>query len=177
MLRTVTGVGRSGALPPGGSCDALVGTTDIFATILDTAGLDPPSRDRSPARTLVPLLDGGDVPWEDAVFMEQEETRSIRTREWLFMKRFRTADYPFEDELYDIADDPDESRNLATLPQCQGVVAKLSGRVDEFFERYADPSYGMWRGGTVKSNSIRPWLWETVWGPDCKPTCFALAAR
>jgi arylsulfatase A-like enzyme len=160
---------RPGALPPGTACDALVGTTDIFATILDYVGLDPPPRDRSPARTFAHLLEGEDAAWEDAVFMEQEETRSIRTREWLFMKRFRNDAYPFEDELYNIAEDPDESRDLATLPQCQGVVAELSGRIDTFFGYYADPRYDLWRGGTVKSNSSRPWLWETAWGPDWKP--------
>ena len=39
-------------------------------------------------------------------------------------------------------------------------------RVDSFFAAYANPKWDLWRGGSVKSNSTRPFLWKQVWGED-----------
>ena len=38
-----------------------------------------------------------------------------------------------------------------------------------FFSRYSDAKWDLWRGGTVKSNSTRPFLWREVWGEDWAP--------
>ena len=151
--------------------DALVGTTDIFATIRDYAGLPPPPRARSSGRSVRPLIEGTDLHRDDAVFMEQEETRAIRTRRWLLMRRFGPTPYGFEDELYDLESDPDERRNVAKDPAHRADFAELSARIDAFFSRYSDARWDLWRGGTVKSNSTRPFLWREVWGEDWTPAC------
>ena len=146
--------------------DALTGTTDIFATILDYAGLPLPSCGKSSGRSVRPLIERTGLQWEDAVFMEQEETRAIRTRRWLLMRRFRPTPYDFGDELYDLESDPDERRNIAGDRASQADLAELSARIDAFFSRYSDARWDLWRGGTVKSNSTRPFLWREVWGED-----------
>ena len=151
---------------PNGS---LVGTTDVFATLLDYAGLTPPDRAAAPGRSLRPLLEGQGKDWAEEVFMEQEETRAIRTDKWLFMKRFAPTAYGFEDALYDLKEDPGERFNLARDEAFQDVVAELDARIESFFDRYADPKWNLWKGGTVKSNSTRPFLWREVWGDDWKP--------
>ena len=145
---------------------ALVGTTDIFATILDYAGAAPPAAADTYARSMRALLEESPGEWKDAVFMEQEETRAIRTSKWLLMRRFAPTAYGFSDELYDLEADPDERSNLIGDPACATVIADLSARIDSFFSYYANPKWDLWRGGTVKSNSTRPFLWKEAWDED-----------
>ncbi len=154
---------------PGNHVGNLVSTPDIFATILDFAGCKLESPKMVPGTSLCPLLRGEDVGLRDEVFMEQEETRAIRTSEWLFMKRIENTNYDFKDELYDLMNDPDERKNLAQDPEFTGVVAKLSARLDEFFTNYANPRWDLWKGGAVKSNSTRPFLWKEIWGEEWAP--------
>ena len=142
----------------------------IYATVLDYAGAEAPPPAESRARSLRGLLAGTSAEWDDVAFMEQEETRAIRTRKWLLMRRFAPTDYGFSDELYDLEADPDERNNLIDDPACAAVVAELSERIDSFFSSYANPKWDLWRGGTVKSNSTRPFLWEEAWGEDWAPT-------
>jgi arylsulfatase A-like enzyme len=101
--------------------------------------------------------------------MEQEETRAIRTSKWLFMKRLENTEYGFKDELYDLSNDPDERQNLVGHPDYIDVVKKLNQRLDDFFSQHANPRWDLWKGGTVKSNSTRPFLWKEVWGDDWAP--------
>ncbi len=158
-----------GPAAPGQVLSSLVGTTDIFATILDYAGVDLPDASKSQSKSIRPLLQGANVDWDDTVFMEQEETRSIRTARWLFMKRFRGSSYEFIDELYDLEEDPGERNNLSGQPSHAGVLAELNARVDCFFADIADPQWDLWNGGTVKSNSSRPFLWKDAWGARWSP--------
>ena len=70
--------------------DALIGTTDIFATIRDYAGLPLPSRRRSSGRSVRPLIERTGIQWKDAVFMEQEETRATPNPPVVAHAPFRT---------------------------------------------------------------------------------------
>ncbi len=85
------------------------------------------------------------------------------------MKRLKNTKYEFKDELYDLVNDPDERKNLVQQPEYVDVVAKLSNRLDDFFAQHANPRWDLWKGGAVKSNSTRPFLWEEVWGDDWTP--------
>jgi len=160
---------RPDTIAPGQRIDSLVGTTDVFATVLDHVGIERLSAPNSPGRSLMPLLDGQRLDSPDAVFMEQEETRAVRTPEWLFMKRYRPTVYEFQDALYDLRRDPEERLNVAPDPSYADTVRRLSEDVDTFFERYSDPRWDLWQGGTVKSNSTRPFLWQEVWGEEWAP--------
>jgi arylsulfatase A-like enzyme len=150
--------------------NSLVGTTDIFSTIIDYAGLPTPSEDSMHSRSVRPLLEDDRAPWRDAVFMEQEETRSIRTEKWLLMRRYGPTSFNFQDELYDLETDPDERTNVVNMTEYHGVLETLSKRLDEFFTRYSNPTWNLWTGGTAKGNSTRPFLWREVWGEDWTTT-------
>ena len=154
---------------PGREVESVVGTTDIFATILDHTGCELRSSENVAASSLCPILRGEATELRDEVFMEQEETRAIRTSQWLFMKRLENTPYDFKDELFDLVKDPDERVNLAQLPEYTAVVAELGGRLDAFFSRYANPRWDLWKGGVAKSNSTRPFLWKELWGDDWAP--------
>jgi len=151
--------------------DLMVSQTDFAATILDYVGLGDIKLPNSPGKSLAPFLKGKSLSeWSNAVFMEQEETRSIRTRKWLYMKRFQGSKrYEFEDELYDLVSDPDEYINLAADVNHAEVVKELTERINAFFDKYSDPGYDLWKGGKAKSNSDRPWLWKDAWGDGWEP--------
>ena len=154
---------------PGRHVEDLVGTTDIFATILDIAGCKLDSPEIVSGISLSPLLHAENGDFRDEIFMEQEETRAIRTSQWLFMMRIENTKYDFNHELYDLVNDPDERKNLAQDPEYAEVVSKLIARLNEFFTDYANPRWDLWKGGTVKSNSTRPFLWKELWGEDWTP--------
>jgi len=39
----------------------------------------------------------------------------------------------------------------------------------DYLDKHASPRWDLWKGGTVKSNSTRPFLWKEVWGDDWAP--------
>ncbi len=150
--------------------ESLVHTTDIFATVLDYAGLEQPAEHPSPAKSLKPLIEGNSLDWENCLFIEQEETRSVRTKNWLFMKRFGPTDYALKNSLYDLRNDPDERIDLAESKQHTEIAEELSQKIDEFFAVHSNPRWNLWQGGSVKSNSTRPFFWQDIWGEDWTPS-------
>lgn len=144
----------------------MVSSVDLFATILAYLGMsDVTINENTPSRSFAPLLRGGRQTWENAVFMEQEETRAIRTDKWLYMKRFQgSRSYPFADALYDLVKDPNEQENVVDGLDHLDIARKLSAQIDAFFEKYAHPRFDLWQGGSAKSNSDKPWLWRDAWG-------------
>ena len=154
------------------SSHLVLNTVDLFATILAYLDLRQMEiNENTPSRSFAPLLRGEELTWENCVFMEQEETRAIRTAKWLYMKRFQGSRlYPFEDALYNLVDDPDEKQNLIADTHVAEIANALSTRIDSFFKRYANPKYDLWQGGSAKSNSDKPWLWQDAWGEAWKTT-------
>ncbi len=165
-------VRHTGHVPPLQESDLMISQLDLFPTILDYIGLSQvETNDNSPAKNFAPFLSGTEFQWADEVFMEQEETRAIRTPKWLYMKRFRGSQtYPLEDELYDLVNDPAEKNNLIAKAEFAEVAQTLNERISSFFRQYAVPQYDLWQGGSLKSNSDRPWLWQDVWGESWEPT-------
>ncbi len=162
---------HSGRIDAEQTNERMISQIDLFETILDYAGINEATRNsHSSSRSFAAML-GDEAPaWEDEVFMEQEEVRAIRTPKWLFMKRFKgSGTYPFEDALYDLIHDPDEKFNLIVEDGFAGVAQQLSARIDAFFELNSIPEYDLWTGGSTKSNSDKPWLWEDAWGENWEP--------
>lgn len=116
--------GRAGA-----SVDALTANIDLAPTLLGLADLSPP--DVMQGRSLLPLLRGEKpAPWREAVLCENlaKERRpmcdAIRTRDWKYIAYFETD--PLQEELYHLAEDPREQRNLAAAPEHQAIKQKLA---------------------------------------------------
>ncbi|MFH1593232.1 MAG: sulfatase-like hydrolase/transferase [Candidatus Omnitrophota bacterium] len=189
-------------IPTGQKTDMLVNDYDLFPTILGYAGLGYVKIANTPGKDITPLLKGGKTAWDrDAIFMEQEVTRAIRTDEWKYIKRcpvvveklfskeeelskdalLALGKYPnfemvigmfappsYGDELYNIKRDPGETENLASDPKYAKVKDELGKRLTDFFDKYSDPKYDLWKGGTVKSNSNVEYIWKKIW-PGWKP--------
>ena len=149
-----------------GKNDTLVSQIDLFPTLLELAGIEPDGHNtNSPAKSFAGALSSGIFDKDERVFLEQEETRAIRTNRWLYKHRFQKAPQPpYPDEMYDLNADPLEKTNLADLPEYADVARDLTEQIESFFGRYNDPRYDLWTGGTAKSNSDKPWLWKEAWG-------------
>jgi arylsulfatase A-like enzyme len=138
-----------GKLQAGQRSDILISNYDFLPTVLDLLGLNEktPQEPPLPGRSYSGTLHGAHEAWDDNIFFEYENTRSIRTDESKYVCRF--PDGP--NELYDLKSDPDERHNVVDQPAHAARQKELSDRLDKFFDRYADPRYDLSRGGRSKA--------------------------
>ena len=143
---------QPGRIPAGKREDILVTTYDVLTTVLHYLGLQSklPARPPSPGRNFAQVLEGGAFKWDNTVFYEFENVRAIRTEEWKYIERI----YQQPNELYHLKTDPGERLNLDGRPEFEAVRAGLKKRLDEFFDRYADPQWDLWKGGKSKTDLI-----------------------
>lgn len=141
-----------GGVAPGTTCERMVANYDVLPTLLGYLGIrrKPPGKPASPGRDFSAILRGRRVAWEDVVFYEFETTRAVRTGRWKYVRRHPAG----PNELYDLADDPGESRNLVGDPARAAVRQRLRKRLETFFDTYADPKYDLWKGGTSKARRL-----------------------
>lgn len=149
--------------------NAMVSNLDLYATVLDAAGISSPKA--TPSRSLVPLLnDAKHTHADDAVYSEQEETRTIRTQRWVLFQRFCHDGAPtFKDELYDVQADPGETLNLIDSPEHAEIRSELSAKLTAFFEINTQPQANLWTGGRPIQNSARIEYWQEIWGAEWSP--------
>ena len=163
-------VSQTDVVATGATTDLHVSNTDLYATILDCAG---GAADAGlPSRSFAPLLHGQTLTdWgEDEVYGDQEETRVIRTPQWVMFKRFNKSGVPeLPHELYDVVNDPGETRNLAWMPEHATTLNRLGNKIDTYFNTYAKPEADLWRGGSPIQNSGLMSFWCNVWGESWKP--------
>ena len=109
--------------------ESAVSTLDLLPTLLDLAGLAPAQAAPVDGHSLVPHLEGqaghdealGEYLGEGAL----APIIMIRRGAWKFIHS--PAD---PDQLYHLADDPDEQVNRATDPACAPLVASLRAEVE-----------------------------------------------
>ncbi len=132
-----------GVIAAGERSDLFVDHLDIFATILDAAGveLDEPERHRisSPGRSVIPALRDASVEWRGFRFSEHGNARMVADMRWKLVRRYPPMDPRFGDELYDLESDPRETTNLAADPEFAHEASRLSAVLDAYFERWEDP--------------------------------------
>ena len=126
-----------GVLPEGGSCDRVISQLDLNATMLEAVGA--PSLPRSHGRSLIDLLNDPDsTPWEDIAFSElvlypQREKpydadptpdgtiqRMVRYNEWKL-----SYYHGMRPQLFNLAEDPDETNDLAEDPAHSSIRDEL----------------------------------------------------
>jgi arylsulfatase A-like enzyme len=126
----VPGRGRAGV-----ATDALSGTIDIGQTVLDRAGIAP--FNGAQGRSLLPLADGRAAERRDAFVVEEEQhagvlgfDRPMRLRT-IITDRYRMTVYRGVEwgELYDLADDPAETRNMWDSHNAREIRHELMARL------------------------------------------------
>jgi arylsulfatase A-like enzyme len=102
---------------------------DLAPTIAEIAGVDPPHTD---GMSLVPILRGEDIQWRDRFLVEHYEGANpiptycaLRTTDEMYI---RYVDG--EEELYDLAWDPYELKNLAEVPEEQSRRVQIAASLD-----------------------------------------------
>ncbi|TBL78504.1 sulfatase-like hydrolase/transferase [Paenibacillus thalictri] len=127
---------QPGTIPQGTVCSALVSGYDFMPTLLDYLGFEHEGSAALPGRSCAALLLGKETAERDRVFIcdEYGPVRMVRTQEWKYVHR-----YPYgPHELYHLAADPDERRNLIDDPLYREQVELLKGELDDWFVRYVD---------------------------------------
>lgn len=81
------------------------------------------------------------------MFYEYINTRAIRTDHWKLIQRHDTG----PNELYNLTEDPGEWINLYDSIAYTDIQSALSAQLTDFFDRYADPGYDLWNGGSSKT--------------------------
>ncbi len=74
-----------GTIVPGTRFDGLVANIDVTPTILDLAGIKPPSDYQMDGVSFKPVLFGSKKPVRDTVFGELGHSRAIRTKDWKYI--------------------------------------------------------------------------------------------
>ena len=151
----------------GRTVDGLVSQIDLFPTLCDY--LEIPRPDWLEGRSLLPLMDGSQAEVNEEIFAEvtyhaaHEPKRAVRTQRYKYIRRYDTEDTPpmanidaseskdvmleyglrerpaDKVQLYDLIWDPHEMHNLASDPDYRAVLTDLSGRLDAWMARTADP--------------------------------------
>ena len=138
-------------LSPGEKSAHIGAHIDLLPTLLDAVGLPLPPDLKLDGRSLLPLLEDRDVPWPDRLLVLQShrgdapsrfhnfaairDTAAMAPRWKLvrasgFHRKTAPLEHPFE--LYDIATDPREQRDLAaTRPD---IVARLKHDYSAWFD-------------------------------------------
>lgn len=156
-----------GGFANGQVCDALVSHIDIYPTICDLLGLEPPSWLQG--TSLLPLVRGEQEQVRDTIFAEvtyhaaYEPTRAVRTQRWKYIRRFdhhlgpilpNCDDSPSKnillahgwkerprplEQLYDLIFDPTESCNIANDLSMSPVLEEMRIRLDNWMDSTHDP--------------------------------------
>lgn len=130
-------VSMPGTVPEGIVSEAMLSHYDFMPTLLDFVGLEIPDDEKLPGRSFAPLLRGKDFSGREDVVIYDEygPVRMIRTAEWKYVHRYVYGPH----ELYDLVDDPGETRNLYGDEEYQKVTRELAVRLEKWFVKYAEP--------------------------------------
>jgi arylsulfatase A-like enzyme len=129
---------------PGATSDEFVYSFDLLPTFCEVAGLEPPQSLAGSSASILPtMLDAATSTGRDSIYTSFESqvfhapNRMVRTRRWKFV--YNPSDIG---ELYDLAQDPHELRNLIDLPETRQVQRELMALMRQHMVRVGDPILG-----------------------------------
>ncbi len=126
-----------GLVSQGKVCMDMVSGYDVFPSILELAGIANPLEETLPGKSFVGSLEGKECPEQEEVviFDEYGPVRMIRSKNWKYIHR-----YPYgKHELYHLAEDPGEEKNLFGMPEYEEKVVEMRRKLETWFLKYADP--------------------------------------
>jgi N-sulfoglucosamine sulfohydrolase len=156
-----------GGFTGGKVVDAPVSHLDVYPTLCELAGVEPP--DWLQGASLMPLVRGEAERLHEAIFAETtyhaayQPHRAVRTERWKYIRRFDDYPHPIlancddseskdllvaagwgdqivpEEQLYDLVLDPAEGANLAGDPAHAGTRDELRARLDAWMRETDDP--------------------------------------
>jgi choline-sulfatase len=130
--------GKGGRLVP-----QMAMNLDLPATMLDLAGVDVPEKYQG--ESLLPFVQGKTPPsWRNDLFNEHHmNNKSIPKWRGVRGERYTYARYYEQDPVYeflhDLANDPDQTKNLANDPEHAAILKRMRARTDEYTKKYTRP--------------------------------------
>ncbi|MCA8986722.1 MAG: sulfatase-like hydrolase/transferase, partial [Planctomycetaceae bacterium] len=125
-----------GHIQPGTTTDAVVGPIDMYPTILEATGLKQPAGYIVDGESLLPVLNQSGELKREAYFTWFPHiipAVSVREGNWKLIRRFEShPDYSETRELYNLATDLGETKNLAK--QMPERVKELDALIDHFIK-------------------------------------------
>ena len=131
-----------GKINPGSVNDDLVQNLDFAETFLDVAGVAIP--DDMQGRSLLPLLEGNNENWRDAVYyhyFEYPGIHAVKRHYGVRTKRYKLIHFYYdvdEWELYDLEKDPNEMKNVISDPAYASVKKEMLEKLKSLREQYQD---------------------------------------
>jgi uncharacterized sulfatase len=132
-----------GVVRPGTRVERVVSHLDVFPTALAMTGVPMPAGYVQHGRDFTPLLRGGQPTWDDTLFGQYDlhnaglaYMRMVRTPEWKLIRHFRCSGL---DELYDLKNDPEETKNLYSSGKSEPVRRQLEERMFTWMKSIDDP--------------------------------------
>jgi arylsulfatase A-like enzyme len=156
-----------GGFTGGRVLDTMISHVDVFPTVCDLLGIEPPAWLQG--RSFMPVIRGETDEINDEVYAgvtyhaAYEPQRCVRTRRWKYIRRYgeratpvlpNCDDSPSKDvwmahglrgrvvaaeQLYDVIFDPNEAHNLAGDPAMEPVLADMRARLNAWMQRTDDP--------------------------------------
>lgn len=138
-----------GVVKPGSQITQTTSNLDWYPTLLDMAGIKNRKAFGLRGRSLGPLLKGEQPKsWDNDMYSFYsshdeyasqfvEEMRMLRTNRWKLVRYLRA---PERDELFDLASDPEESKNEISNPEYATLVANLSAKIVRRMKKTNDPA-------------------------------------
>jgi N-sulfoglucosamine sulfohydrolase len=156
-----------GGFTGGKVVDAQVSHLDVYPTLCELAGVEPPPWLQG--SSLMPLVRGEVKQLHDAIFAETtyhaayQPHRAVRTERWKYIRRFDDYEHPVlancddseskdllveagwgkqlvaAEQLYDLVLDPGEGNNVATDPAQAERLAEMRARLDAWMRETEDP--------------------------------------
>jgi arylsulfatase A-like enzyme len=121
---------------PHGQSDALVYLFDLFPTICDVAGVPTPAVVEG--KSLLGIVQGRQAAVRDWLLCGYKDCqRMVRDSRWKLI-RYNAAGATHT-QLFDLAGDPDEMRNLADDPRFAAERKRLERLMSEARRQYGDP--------------------------------------
>jgi uncharacterized sulfatase len=132
-----------GVVKPGLEIAEPVTNIDMFASVLGMLGVPMPAEIKQEGTDFSPLLRGKKIAWRDAIFGQYDVhnsglayMRMIRTNEWKLVRHHHSM---FMDELYNLREDPGETKNRYGSAAHRAVRDQLQKRLTEWQESINDP--------------------------------------
>lgn len=144
-LRVPACIRWPGRIPPGTEITETITNLDWFPTLLAMTGTELPDDIPVRGRNFLPLLLGERIPWANDLYAEYSmrhgataDMRCWRTTAWKYMIDFAN---PGREELYHLASDPGELKNLADSndPEAVQVRAEFKKKIIAMLQEIQDP--------------------------------------
>jgi uncharacterized sulfatase len=132
-----------GVVKRGTEISEMVTFLDLAPSILSMLDVVPPQEAKWQGMDFVPLLRGRKVVWRDTLYGQYDlhnsglaHLRVIRTNQWKLVRHHHAN---FLDELFNLEDDPGETRNLYGTAKHAAIRAQLQRRLTAWQKSIDDP--------------------------------------